>query len=367
MSKVIKSLPDEDNFYMPGEYEEHEQCWMLWPERPDNWRKHGEPAQKVFSEVAKAISNYESVTMGVSAAQYDNAVQLLGDSIRVVEMSSDDSWMRDVGPTFLRNNKGDVRGVSWQFNAWGGIKEGIYAPWNLDDKVAEKILNIEGIDYYNADFVLEGGSITVDGEGTLITTKECLLNKNRNPNLSKDEIEERLKKYLGIKKVIWIDKGIYNDETDGHVDNMCSFVKPGEVVLAWTDDETDPQYDISKSAYDVLCNAKDAKGRNLKVHKLHLPSPIYIKEDESEGVIKIEGTKPRLTDDRMAASYVNYYVANKGVIVPQFDDPMDKEAIEILKILYPNREVVGIYTREILLGGGNIHCITQQQIGKLGV
>ena len=224
-----------------------------------------------------------------------------------------------------------------------------------------KMSEIEQVDRYRLDdFVLEGGSIHVDGEGTLITTEECLLSEGRNSHLTKEEIEDVLKKYLNVSKVLWIPNGIYNDETNGHVDNICNYVRPGVVVLAWTDDENDPQYAISKAAYDYLSNEVDAKGRKLEIHKLYTPKPILITKSESLGVDAIDGALPRQEGDRLAASYANYYTGNGFVALPIFNDPNDQKAIDLLARLYPDRKIVPIYAREILLGGGNIHCITQQ-------
>ncbi len=342
---------------MPGEFEPHAGCWMLWPERPDNWRLGAKPAQKAFVNVATAIAQFEPVTMGVSRGQFLNARHLLPDHVRVVEMSYNDSWMRDCGPTFVVNDKGLVRGIDWDFNAWGGL----YFPWDQDALVARKVLEIERIDRYKANMVLEGGSIHVDGEGTLLTTEECLLNPNRNPNLTRAEIEQVLQEYLNVKKVLWLGKGVYLDETSGHVDNLCCFVRPGVVALTWTDDTSDPQYEISLDAYERLKSATDAQGRELEVHKIHQPNPIYITEEESAGIDAVEGTLPRKPGDRMAGSYINFYIANGGVVMPTFDDPHDQAALETLHKLFPERKVVGVRAREILLGGGNIHCITQQQ------
>jgi agmatine deiminase len=347
---------------MPGEFEPHAGCWILWPERPDNWRLGGKPAQAVFVEVAAAIARFEPVTVGVSAAQYDNAVNLLPDSVRVVELSNNDSWVRDCGPTFVKDARGEVRGVDWEFNAWGGLFDGLYFPWDRDDEVARKICEIERKKRYRAEgFVLEGGSIHTDGEGTLYTTEECLLSEGRNPELTREEIEEKLAEYLGIEKVIWLKQGIYNDETNGHVDNICCVVKPGCVLLAWTDDESDPQYAISKENYDILTRATDARGRALQVIKLPVPKPVLITAEESKGVDAVDGTLPRNAGDRLAASYVNFYIANGGIVAPSFNDPADAVAHEILQQAFPDRAIVQIPAREILLGGGNIHCITQQQ------
>lgn len=359
--KTIDSSPRKDGFKMPGEFEAHQGVYMLWPQRPDNWRDGGKPAQQAFVDVATAIAAFEPVTMGVNNDQYANARHMLPDHIRVVEIANDDAWVRDCGPTFVKNAQGDIRGVDWSFNAWGGLVDGLYFPWDKDDQVAQKICEIERTDRYRLnDFVLEGGSIHVDGEGTLITTEECLLSAGRNPQLSKEQIENILKEYLSIEKVIWLKRGIYLDETNGHVDNIINYVAPGEVVLAWTDDPNDPQYEISNECLSILENATDAKGRKLNVTKLYVPAPILINDAESGGVDAVDGTLPRQIGDRLAASYANYYTANGGVIVPLFDDPMDEKAVHTLQTLYPDREIVGVYAREILLGGGNIHCITQQ-------
>lgn len=358
--KTLTTTPKQDGFYMPGEFSEHEGCFMAWPQRPDNWRNGGKPAQQAFVEVAKAIAQFEPVTMMVNRDQYQHARFLLPDYIRVLEASSNDAWMRDIGPSFVTDGK-TVRGVDWRFNAWGGLVDGLYFPWDQDDAMAQKICEIAGKDRYRLDrFVLEGGSIHVDGEGTVIVTEECLLSEGRNPHLTKAEIEAVLQEYLNVEKIIWIKDGIYLDETNGHVDNICCYVKPGEVMLAWCDDASDPQYAISRAAYDVLTRETDALGRKLKVHKIHVPKPITIREAESMGVDVSEGTLPRLAGDRLAASYANFYIANGGIVYPTFDDPMDQEAQKVLEAAFPDRKVVGVYAREILLGGGNIHCITQQ-------
>ncbi len=359
--KKLDTTPKHDGFRMPGEFEKHAGTYIIWPERPDNWRLGAKPAQEVFVKVAEVIGKYEPVTMVVSKAQYSNARGMLPDYVRVVEMSNDDAWIRDCGATFVVNKKGIVRGVDWTFNSWGGLVDGLYFPWDQDDKIAMKMCELERVDRYRLDdFVLEGGSIHVDGEGTLMVTEECLLSKGRNPQMSKRKIEKILCEYLNCKKVLWIPRGIYNDETNGHVDNMCNFVKPGVVVLAWTEDKNDPQYERSLEAYNYLSKQTDAKGRKLKIHKLLTPSPILITKEESLGVDAVDGTLPRQEGDRMAASYVNYYTGNGFIALPVFNDPNDELAIKKLQELYPDRVIEPIYAREILLGGGNIHCITQQ-------
>lgn len=361
MSQTHTSTPAADGFRMPAEWEPHEGCWMLWPERPGCWRLGGKPAQAEFAAVAIEIAAAgEQVTMAVSARQYDNARGVLPPEIRVVEMSSDDAWMRDVGPSFVVDGRGGRRGVDWRFNAWGGRDGGLYFPWRDDDEVARKVLEIERAGRYRAPLILEGGAIHVDGEGTVLTTEECLLNKNRNPELTREQIERYLCEYLGAEKVLWLGRGTFNDETDGHVDNICCFVRPGAVALHWTDDESDPQHAISADALARLEAMTDARGRALEVHKLPMPGPLFMSQEESDGIDLTAGVKTRLPGDRLAGSYVNFYIAGERVLMPLLDARTDEPAREILAGLFPGREVVGVPTREVLLGGGNIHCITQQ-------
>ena len=345
---------------MPAEFERHAGCWMLWPERPDNWREGAKPAQAAFAAVAAAIAQGEPVTVGASAAQFQNARARLDSRIRVVELSSDDAWIRDSGPTFVIDAKGRRRGIDWTFNAWGGLNGGLYFPWNRDDEVAQKVLEIEAAHRYRPSFVLEGGAIHVDGQGTCLTTEECLLNPNRNGKVSRAMIETLLQRYLGVTTVIWLGKGVYLDETGGHVDELACFTGPGQVALTWTDERKDPQYEISQDAYRRLKAARDARGRPLTIHKIHQPGPLYMTAEEAAGVDPRAGSRPRRAGDRLPASYINFYIANRCVVMPLYDKRRDAAAMRTLKRLFPSRRVVGVATREILLGGGNIHCITQQ-------
>lgn len=360
---TLDTTPRADGFRMPAEWEPHARTWMLWPERPDNWRLGAKPAQAAFVAVAHAIARFEPVTVGVSAAQYENACARLDHpAIRVLELSSDDAWVRDTGPTFVVDARGAVRGVDWTFNAWGGFAGGLYWPWQRDDQLARKILAVEGCARYRTEgFVLEGGAIHVDGEGTLITTEECLLNRNRNPDLDRVAIEAMLAEHLAVDTVIWLPHGLYNDETDGHVDNFCCFVRPGEVLLAWTDDERDPNWSRCRDALAVLERSRDARGRALTVHRMPIPGPLYASAEECAGVDWVAGSQPRDPSIRLAGSYVNFLIVNGGIVAPSFADPRDAEAEALLRRLFPEREVAMVPGREILLGGGNIHCITQQQ------
>lgn len=370
---ILHSTPVMDGFHMPAEYEPHYGCILIWPERSDSWQFGGYAARKAFVQIASAIAESEAVTVCTSYTQYNNARQALPPHIRVVEMSSNDSWARDYAPTFVTNAAGEVRGINWYFNAWGGLHDGLYFPWDKDNAMANKLCDLYGTDVYDAqDFVLEGGSIHVDGEGTALVTENCLLSKGRNPHLSKQEITEKLKAYLGVSKVIWLKYGIYQDETNEHIDNICAFVKPGHVVLAWTDNQSDPQYAMSKNCLDILSSQTDAKGRPIIVHKLHIPEPVCISAEECEGLDNMDFEPTRTPGERLAASYVNFYISNGAVVMPGFAKPgasdalnrgyavSDKQAYDTLSALFPDRKVIQIYARDILIGGGNIHCITQQ-------
>lgn len=360
--ETLTTTPREDGFHMPGEFEPHERCWMIWPQRRDTFRYGAKLAQKAFVEFARAISEFEPVTVCVSDEQYEVALRAVGNFAQVVEMSNDDFWMRDTGPTFVTNGS-ELRGVDWSFNAWGGLFDGLYFPWDKDDRVASKVCGLAGADRYRLDdFVLEGGSIHVDGEGTLVVTESCLLSPGRNPELTREEIEDTLKDYLGVEKIIWLKQGIHLDETNGHVDNIFNFVKPGECILAWCEDPADPQHAISQECYDILSATTDAKGRKLVIHKLHIPDPILLTEEERDGMDQVCEFWPPEAGTRLPASYVNYYTANGGIVFPLFGDPVhDAQAAEVLQAAYPDRKVVGVECHEMFLGGGNVHCATQQQ------
>jgi agmatine deiminase len=360
MSRVLKRTPLADGYRMPGEFEPHAGTWMLWPERLDNWRDGARPAQQAFAAVARAIAAFEPVTMGVSAAQFEFARAQLDINVRMVELSSNDAWMRDVGPTFLVNAAGRRRAIDWKFNAWGGLDGGLYFPWDQDDLVAGKVAEIERCDRYRAPLVMEGGAIHADGQGTLLVTEQCLLNRNRNPQLSRQQIEQLLRSYLGVSTIIWLGDGVINDETDGHIDNLACFARPGEVCLTFPANRRDAQWRVSQDALERLSDARDARGRKLKVHKLPSPGPLKTTRAEAAGILHRASAKPRRAGERLAASYANFYIANGAIIMPLLDPRTDRAALARLKRIFPQRRVVGVPGREILLGGGNIHCITQQ-------
>ena len=359
----LHTLPRQDKFFMPAEFSPHAGCLMIWPSRPGSWGKDPKDARRAFAEIIRAIAESERVYLIASDASAEEFLrdQIADGRVVLLNIPVNDAWARDTGPTFVTDGK-EIRGVDWRFNAWGGEVDGLYADYREDDALASAFCRHLGVKCYNAHpFVLEGGSIHSDGEGMLLVTEECLLSKGRNPALTKKQIEERLKEYLSAPKIVWLPYGIYNDETNGHIDNICAFTAPAEVVLAWTDDESDPQYARSLADFRVLSEVRDAKGRPLKITKLPLPSkPVTVTKEEAEQIECAPGETPRTEGERLAASYVNFYIANKAVIVPQFGDKNDEVALGALAKLFPTRKIVPVMTRSVLVGGGNIHCITQQ-------
>jgi len=357
MSRTLSTTPLHDGYWMPAEFEPHAGCWMLWPQRPDNWRRHAQPAQRAFVATAAAIARCEPVTVGASAAQFAAARRQLPAAVRVVELSSNDAWMRDVGPSFVVDVAGGVRGVHWRFNAWGGL----YRDVGQDRLVAQKVLEIAGSDRYCAPMVNEGGAIHVDGQGTVLLTEQCLLNANRNPSLRRAQIEALLRRYLGVRCFVWLHDGVIDDETSGHIDNLACFARPGEVCLTWTDDRRDPQHRVSAQALERLLAARDARGRRLTVHKIPAPGPLYMTAREARGIATDQDIRPLRAGQRLAGSYINFYPANGALVMPLLDAHTDARARAALQRAFPRRRIIGVPAREVLLGGGNLHCITQQQ------
>ena len=355
----------------PAEFEKHSGTLMIWPVRPGSWGKDPSKAQKAFLTIFKEILRSEDLYVLFNKRTDPDVIDMIKDELSGCKfdfvpliIDSDDSWARDTGPTFVYDDS-ELKGIDWGFNAWGGDFDGLYADYENDRDVARKLcdkIDVECID--RTKFILEGGSVHSDGEGTLMVTESCLLSKGRNPSMTKEDIEDYLKMSSGAEKVLWLPRGIYNDETNEHVDNVCAFVAPGEVVLAWTDNKDDPQYALSKASYDYLSSETDAKGRPLVIHKLPVPDhPVLIEQEDMANLVFEEGEDNRELGERLAASYVNYYYTNDSILLPQFggeNEESDRRAVEIMTSLAGSRKVVPIYARDILVGGGNIHCITQQ-------
>jgi agmatine deiminase len=331
--------PAAAGFHMPAEWAPHERCWMGWPARQDLWNGRHREAKAAYAAVARAIAAHEPLTMLARPEDLSEARAECGPEVEIMAMALDDSWLRDSGPTFLVNTDGDLAGADWQFNAWGGK----FPPWDKDAEIAGKVLTELGLRRFKAPFVLEGGSIHVDGDGTVITTEQCLLNPNRNPSLSRGEIEANLRQWLGVSTVIWLGEGLENDHTDGHVDDITCFVRPGVVMTATCDASDAYNYRVLQDNLRRLRAARDAQGRELEIIELPLPA----RRDTSAG--------------RLVLTYLNFYIANGAIVAPSFDDPMDAIAAGILAKAFPDRHIVQVPALDILEGGGGIHCITQQQ------
>ena len=326
---------------MPAEWAPHELTLMAWPSRPELWGA-GLPAAKAeYATVARAIAAFEPVLMVAPAGGANEVRHACGADVRTVELPIDDSWMRDSGPIFVTGANGLRAGVDFRFNGWGEK----FVPYDRDDAMNRALLAHLQIDRLEADLVLEGGSIAVDGEGTLIATEQCLLHPSRNPDLRRADIERRLAEHLGIRKVIWIRHGLLEDhDTDGHIDNVAQFVAPGVVLAQTVDDPVDPNHERLAENVERLLAATDARGRRLEVIKLGLLPRTTVRG--RPGVVP----------------YVNLYIANGVVVVPTCgDDPdRDEDVLALLRYVFAPREVVAAPARMLAEGGGGVHCITQQ-------
>jgi agmatine deiminase len=337
------TYPNELNYSMPAEWVKHSRTFISWPVQesmvyPDDY----EAVSEGYAQIIKAIAEFEPVTVVVNAANLARVKLFFTETnIEFLPIEHNDAWLRDNGPTFIVDGQGGVAGVNWGFNAWGGK----YSPWDLDDQVAPQILEHVGLRKFDAPFVMEGGSIHVDGEGTLITTEECLLNPNRNPNLTRAQIEDYLKKFLSIDKVIWLKNGLSGDETDGHVDNIACFAAPGKVIIQVCDDPQDNNYEITREMLGVLNESVDAKGRKLEVIQIQqAPVATY-------------------NDNRLTLSYLNFYFVNGGIILPVFGGmaaETDRLAEKVLSEAFPDRRIRTVNGMAIIREGGNVHCTTQQ-------
>eukprot|EP00887_Chlorella_sp_A99_P003254 scaffold9.g3254.t1 len=346
--------PAAQGFRMPAEWERHARTWMGWPERPDNWRDSGRPAQRAYAEVAMAISQFEPVTVCANPGQLETARHALPGDVAVACIPQDDAWFRDTGPTFIaRGAPGsasrEVAGVDWQFNAWGGAAGGLYPCWERDQLMV-------GAKRFPAGLVMEGGSIHVDGEGTLLTTEECLLNPNRNPALRREEIEGWLARMLGVQARMA--GRTWHAMVPMQLAALLTSTPcrgAGVVLLAWTDDQADPQYERSAKALEILSTATDARGRPLQVVKLQLPPSLYTTAEEAAGVQESHGVQPRLAGERLAATYVNFYICNGGVVMPAFGGEAaeaDARAKAVLEEVFPDHRVVQLADTSQSLGNG---------------
>ena len=345
MTGGLLHLPRSLGLAMPAEWEMHKATWMSWPFDDDMWFGRLEAVRSEYAELVRTIARFEPVHVLLrddeAALSAKSALAGL-KSVTFHDLPLDDVWMRDNGPIFVRGAGAPLNYayVNWEFNAWGGKYD-----FAKDNMVPKRLSEILGVPRFDAGIVMEGGSLDVDGLGTCLTTKQCLLTPTRNPHLSASDIEGYLNDYLGLSQVIWLHNGLEGDHTDGHVDTITRFVSPGVIVTSVTDDKSDSNYLPMQENLDILRQSHDRRGQPFKIIELPLPrQPLHLND----------GT-------RLPATYANFYFVNGAVIVPQYGDPNDQVALDVLKSVIPGRQVIGLSSRNIIVGGGSFHCLTQQQ------
>lgn len=338
---MSSTTPSAQGFKMPAEWAPHTRCWMAWPTRQELWQDAIDDARRVTAEIAQAIADFEPVSIIAAADQVaDVSLLATGANISVVAMPHDDSWTRDSGPSFVAAPDGRIAGVDWKFNAWGEA----YEDYAQDALMARRVLEHAGLERFQAPIVLEGGALHVDGQGTCLLCETSVLDPKRNPGLSRADVEAVLADYLGIERTIWLPYGLVDDETAGHIDNLACFVRPGTVLALSTEDKGDANHAGLQENLAVLRAAKDATGAELEVATVQQPKAHFAASGR-----------------RLTYSYINFYIANGGIVMPGFADPADTAAFKVISGLFPDRSVVQVDVRDLLKGGGGIHCITQQQ------
>lgn len=331
-------------YFMPAEWEPHEGTWLAWPHNQEHWPGKFEPIPPVFAKMAHAlVEGGEKVFICVNDGKMEaSARKFLTPNLANIQffhIPTNTSWSRDHGPIFVRDSTGKLIITDWIFNSWGGK----YPPWDLDDVVPQKIGAQLKIPVVEPGIILEGGSIDVNGKGTLLTTEQCLLNKNRNPHLNRAQIEKYLHDFLGATNILWLKEGIIGDDTDGHIDDIARFVDSQTVVCTVEKNRSDDNYEILQKNFEDLKKMKDQDGKPLRIIPIPMPDPVV-----HEG-------------QRLPASYANFYIANKAVLVPTFQCQQDAEALKILAEVFPGRKIIGIDCVDLAWGLGTIHCSTQQQ------
>ncbi len=336
----------EQGYRMPPEWAKHDAIWLAWPYDPLTFPDRVDRVENTYVQIVKEIHTGEEVNLFVrnqetkeKAATMFKEASINLNRVHFYVFDYADVWFRDYGPVFVKNPRHELAMLHWNFNSWGEKYETL-----LKDKQIPEIINTKmNVPCFKPGIVLEGGSIDVNGEGTLLTTEQCLLNANRNPHLNKAQIQEYLSQYLGVDHFIWLKCGILGDDTDGHIDDLARFVNPNTIVCAFQENENDADYEALNENYQILAQSLDQNGRPLKIVKLPMPH-----------VVSDEGY-------RLPASYTNFYIGNEKVLAPIFNDPHDRKALEILQELFPTRKVVGIICVDLVYGFGTLHCISQQQ------
>lgn len=340
--------PKSLGYRFPAEWEPQTATWLSWPHNKDTWPGKFEPIPDVFTRIVKTLTQFQHVNINVNDddMREDVMTRLTKAGIDRSQFTlylipTNDAWCRDHGPAFVVNPKAEqpLAIVDWGYNAWGGK----YPPFDLDDAVPARIAEQRKLPLFSPGIVMEGGSIDVNGKGCLLTSKSCLLNPNRNPNLSQSEIENYLIHYYGVEKILWIDQGIAGDDTDGHIDDTARFINPSTIVAVVEDDPADENYKILQENLAQLNSLRDLDGKPFRIVELPMPSPMFY------------------NNQREPASYANILIANGVVLVPTFRDPKDASALQILQREFPKRTVIGIDCVDLVWGLGTLHCISQQE------
>jgi agmatine deiminase len=350
MPKLPQETPAALGFHMPAEWRPHAATWLTWPKDPETWPDRVSLVEEIYLRMMAALTPHETVNLLVDDEAAERMVSErcafpTAHNIRFHRIETVDSWIRDYGPNFITRANNEAAFNDWTFNAWGDK----YEVLKRDDQVPRVLEPMLGMRRFEPGIVMEGGSIEVNGSGCVLTTEQCLLNPNRNPQLNRHEIEEYLKSYLGVSKVLWLGEGIVGDDTDGHIDDIARFVDENVIVCAVEEDPQDANYELLQDNLDRLESMTDAQGRAFEIVTLPMP-----------GVVGGTSTDTRNLD-RLPASYANFYIANGVVLAPVFGHPNDARAVETLQRLFPSRRVVAINCEPLVWGMGTIHCVTQQQ------
>jgi agmatine deiminase len=358
----MNETPSQLGYRMPAEWDTHEATWLAWPHNPEDWPGKFQTIPWVYADIVRLLSARERVHILVNDAKAEQRAQHIleraGTTLEQVSFHrwpTNRVWTRDSGPMFIRNGAGRVAVTNWHFNAWAK-----YPDWQLDDQLPERVAELLGMPSWEPSveledgelrrLVLEGGSIDTNGEGILLTTEECLLSKvqERNPGVSREQLEQALHNFLGIDQVIWLGRGVAGDDTHGHVDDISRFVAPATIVTAVEPNTKDPNHEPLAENLQRLKAARTPDGKQFTLVELPLPRPVIFR------------------GQRLPASYANFYIANGLVLAPTFNDPNDRIALNILADVFPDREVVGIHSVDLVWGLGTVHCMTQQQPAGCG-
>jgi len=349
MDTVIKT-PAELGFFMPAEWHRHAATWLSWPKDPETWPNRVDQVEEVFLQMMAALAPHETVNLLVDSLEIEQQVAARctfpgAENIRFIRIETVDSWIRDYGPNFLIDSKGSLAYNDWIFNAWGNKYEAL----KKDDQIPRLLQPLLQATRFEPGIVMEGGSIDVNGAGCVLTTEQCLLNRNRNPHLDRNDIETYLRDFLGVTKVLWLEEGIVGDDTDGHIDDIARFVEPNVIVCAIEDDPSDANYKLLNENLKRLQSMTNLSGKPFDIVTLPMP-----------GIVGGSSTETRDLE-RLPASYANFYIANNVVLAPIFGHRNDRRALETLQRVFPDRKVVGINCEPLVWGMGTIHCVTQQQ------